>query len=65
MAAFRREKLTKRQHAGATPLEAMRAAGHSSVDMTLLYPLGDSARERNQVDAMFDGLMKVDGMSKH
>lgn len=62
--AFRRENISKRQQAGATPLEAMRAAGHSSVDMTLLYTLGDANRERNQVDAMFDGLMKVEGSTK-
>jgi integrase len=62
--AFRRKNISARQHAGATPLEAMRAAGHNSVDMTLLYTLSDADRERTQVDAMFDGLMKVDGMSK-
>ena len=62
--AFRRQNITARQHAGATPLEAMRAAGQNSVDMTLLYTLSDAGRERAQVDAMFDGLMKVDGISK-
>lgn len=58
--AFKRENVSKRQRAGATPLEAMRAAGHSSVDMTLLYTISDPTRERNQVDTMFDGLMKVE-----
>lgn len=58
--AFRRENISKRQHAGATPLEAMRAAGHNSVDMTLAYTISDAERERSQVDAMFDGLMKVE-----
>ncbi len=57
--AFRRQNISARQHAGATPLEAMRAAGHNSVDMTLLYTLADGDRERNQVDAMFDGLMAI------
>jgi integrase len=57
---FRRQNVTWRQQVGgATPLEAMRAAGHSSVDMTLLYTLTDVARERSQVQAMFDKLMEV------
>ena len=58
--AFRRQNITWRQQAGgATPLEAMRAAGHGSVDMTLLYTLRDSERERAQVQAMFDKLMEL------
>lgn len=44
---------------GATPLEAMKAAGHGSGDMTLLYTVGDAARERSQVQAMFDKLMEM------
>lgn len=51
--AFRRQNITLRQHFGATPLEAMRAAGHASLDMTLLYTLTDPTRERQQIDAMF------------
>jgi integrase len=57
--AFRRQNVTWRQHAGATPTEAMRAAGHSSMDMTLLYTLSDAERERSQVDAMFERLMEM------
>lgn len=55
--AFRRESVTMRQQAGATPIEAMKQAGHSSLDMTALYTLSDPAREREQVDAMFLRLM--------
>jgi len=57
--AFRRQNITWRVQGGATPIEAMRAAGHSSVDMTLLYTLPDSERERQQVDAMFERLMQM------
>jgi hypothetical protein len=58
--AFRRQNVTWRQQVGgATPLEAQRAAGHGSLDMTYLYTLNDSVRERGQVQAMFDKLMET------
>lgn len=58
--AFRRQNITWRQTVGgATPLEAQRAARHGSLDMTLLYTLSDPARERSQVDLMFDRLMEA------
>lgn len=57
--AFRRQNVTWRVQGGATPIEAMRAAGHSSVDMTLLYTLPDAERESRQVDAMFERLMEM------
>ena len=57
--AFRREHVTMRQTlGGAQPIEAMKAAGHTSLDMTLLYTLSDPAREREHVDRMFAGLMQ-------
>lgn len=59
--AFRRQNVTWRQHAGATPFEAQKAAGHAKPDMTYLYTLTDAQREREQVQAMFDRLMQVDG----
>ena len=59
--AFRRANVTYRQHAGATPLEAQRAAGHSTLDMTMLYTLRDAEREKRQVDAMFDRLIVPEG----
>jgi hypothetical protein len=46
-------------HAKATPLEAQRAAGHGSLDMTYLYTLADTERERAQVQAIFDKLMEL------
>ena len=58
--AFRRQNITWRQQVGgATPLEAQRAAGHGSLDMTYLYTLNDAEREGSQVQAMFDKLMEV------
>lgn len=58
--AFRRQNITWRQQiGGATPLEAQRAAGHGSLDMTYLYTLNDVERERTQVTAMFDKLMET------
>lgn len=53
---FRRQNITMRQQAGATPMEAMKAAGHGSVDMVLLYTQQDRERERGHVDAMFAGI---------
>lgn len=57
--AFKRQNVTWRVQGGATPIEAMRAAGHTSVDMTLLYTLNDAERESKQVDAMFERLMAM------
>jgi integrase len=56
---FRRMHITWRQWAGATPLEAMKAARHGSLDMTALYTLVDPERSRAQLDSMFDKLMDV------
>ncbi len=55
--AFRRQNITWRQQEGATPLEAMKAAGHTRVDTTMLYTLTDSERERQQVERMFERLI--------
>ncbi|HZW05341.1 MAG TPA: site-specific integrase [Candidatus Nitrosotalea sp.] len=58
--AFRRQNITWRQQVGgATPLEAQRAARHSSLDMTYLYTLSDAERETAQQQAMFDKLMEM------
>lgn len=61
--AFRRANVTLRQTiGGAEPLEAMRAAGHTRVDTTFLYSLGDPEREREQVNRMFERLIgKTEG----
>jgi len=34
---FRSLNVTWRQQVGATPIEAQKAAGHASLDMTFLY----------------------------
>lgn len=54
MHSFRRMSVTWRQEVGATPLEAMRSAGHTSLDMTQLYSVQDAERERAQVQAMLE-----------
>jgi len=43
---FRRMSITWRQEEGATPVEAMRQAGHARIDTTLLYTLSDEVREK-------------------
>jgi integrase len=56
--AFRRQNVTWRQtKGGATPLEAQRAAGHGSVDVTMLYTITDAERDRAQVQAIMDELV--------
>lgn len=53
--AFRRQNVTWRQTVGgANPLEAMKAAGHTRVDMTMLYFITDAERERQQVEAIME-----------
>ena len=55
--AFRRQNVTWRQSlGGATAIEAMKAAGHSSVDMTMHYTLSDVAREGDQVAALLGAI---------
>ena len=56
MHTFRRLNVTWRQEVGATPLEAQKAAGHASLDMTFLYTQTDYAREREHVNRILDRL---------
>lgn len=65
--AFRRQNITWRQQVGgATPLEAQRAARHTSLDMTYLYTLPDRERETAQQQKMFDALLALpEGGPKH
>jgi integrase len=49
---MRRMSVTLRQECGATPVEAMRQAGHTRMSTTLEYTLHDQAREHRVVDAM-------------
>jgi integrase len=49
MHVFRRLNVTWRQQVGATPVEAQKAAGHTSLDMTMLYTQTEDQREREHV----------------
>jgi integrase len=56
MHTFRRLNITWRQKVGATPIEAQKAAGHASLDMTFLYTQTDEAREREHVRRILERL---------
>jgi len=56
MHTFRRLNVTWRQEVGATPIEAQKAAGHASLDMTFLYTQTDEAREREHVRLILERL---------
>lgn len=56
MHVFRRLNVTWRQQAGATPVEAQKAAGHTSLDMTMLYTQTDEQRERDHVGKILERL---------
>jgi len=53
MHTFRRLNITWRQQAGATPFEAMKAAGHSKPQTTWIYSITDIDREKKQVKRMY------------
>jgi hypothetical protein len=59
MHTFRRLNVIWRQHTGATPIEAQKAAGHASLDMTFLYTQNDEAREREHVAQIMDRIKSV------
>ncbi len=56
MHTFRRLNVTWRQEVGATPIEAQKAAGHASLDMTFLYTQTDEVRERSHVAQILERL---------
>ena len=56
MHVFRRLNVTWRQQEGATPVEAQKAAGHSSLDMTMLYTQTEDERERDHVGRILERL---------
>ena len=56
MHVFRRLNVTWRQQAGATPVEAQKAAGHTSLDMTMLYTQTEEQREREHVGKILERL---------
>jgi integrase len=53
---FRHVNITWRQEAGAHPLEAMKAAGHTQLSTTWLYTQTDIERERKQVQEIWNRL---------
>jgi hypothetical protein len=56
MHVFRRLNVTWRQQEGATPVEAQKAAGHASLDMTMLYTQTEEQREREHAGGILDRL---------
>jgi len=56
MHTFRRLNVSWRQEVGATAIEAMKAAGHTSLSMTWAYTVTDREREKEQVQKMWDRL---------
>jgi integrase len=57
MHVFRRLNVTWRQTiGGATPTEAQKQAGHTSLDMTMLYTQTEQERERGQVTKILEHL---------
>jgi integrase len=61
MHVFRALNVTWRQTiGGAAPVEAQKAAGHASLDMTMLYTQTDGDREREQVGKILEHLGRVE-----
>ena len=61
MHTFRRLNVTWRQEVGATPIEAQKAAGHASLDMTFLYTQIEETRERSHVERILERLKSREG----
>lgn len=62
MHSLRRLNLTWRQEVGATPLEAMKAAGHARLSTTWLYTVTDRDREREHVQKILERIIpRIDG----
>lgn len=64
MHVFRRLNVTWRQQAGATPVEAQKAAGHSSLDMTMIYTQTEVEREREHLGKIIERLVLEKKRSK-
>jgi integrase len=58
---FRRMHITWKQEVGATPIEAMKSAGHTNVNMTYLYSIVDASREKEQVQRLLDRVRGKEG----
>ncbi len=61
MHTFRRLNISWRQEAGATPFEAMKAAGHAKPETTWLYTITDADRERAHVETILARVMPASG----
>ncbi len=59
---FRSLNITWRQQAGASPFEAMKAAGHASLSMTYLYTRTNAERDRADVEAISARLKRPKGV---
>jgi hypothetical protein len=57
MHTFRRLNISWRQEVGATPFEAMMAAGHAKLSTTWDYTITDRERERQHVERIFERVM--------
>lgn len=57
---FRHVNITWRQQAGATPFEAMRAAGQTQPSTTWIYTHNEDERDRKHVKAILDRLNGTD-----
>ena len=62
MHTFRRLNISWRQEAGATPFEAMKAAGHSKPEMTWQYTVTDAGREREHVETILSRVLTAGGV---
>lgn len=60
---MRRLAVTWAQEAGLTPIEAMRRAGHASVNMTALYTLESSDRQEQAATRLIERLRPVGGVN--
>ena len=60
MHVFRRLNITWRQHAGASSIEAQKAAGHARPSTTWMYTIGDDEREEQHV-AWIQEQIGIDG----
>jgi hypothetical protein len=62
---LRAMNITLRQHAGASSIEAAKAAGHARPGVTALYTLEDSGREAAQVKQISAYLQPAEKVTKH
>jgi hypothetical protein len=60
MLVFRRLNVDmETNHPEATPVEAQKQAGHTSLDITILYTQTEEERERQKVNKILEHLRRV------